>query len=78
MRLRTPAVCAVVAIFLAACGGQDGSDGTGQATAGEAQTRTVEHAMGTTEVPADVEDVVVLDTGELDAVVSLGVIPVGA
>lgn len=78
MRLRTPAVCAVVALFLAACGGQDGSDGTGQATAGEAQTRTVEHAMGTTEVPADVEDVVVLDTGELDAVVSLGVIPVGA
>jgi len=34
--------------------------------------------MGTTEVPADPQRVVVLDTGELDAVVSLGVVPVGA
>ncbi|MFH5821321.1 ABC transporter substrate-binding protein [Georgenia sp. AZ-5] len=49
-----------------------------EATTESAETRTVEHAMGATEVPADVERVVVLDTGELDAVVSLGVTPVGA
>lgn len=47
-------------------------------TAADAQTRSVEHGMGTTQVPAEVKRVVVLDTGELDAVVSLGVVPVGA
>lgn len=40
--------------------------------------RTVEHAMGTTEIPDQPERVVVLDTGELDSVLSLGVTPVGA
>jgi iron complex transport system substrate-binding protein len=34
--------------------------------------------MGTTEVPADPQRVVVLDTGELDSVLALGVKPVGA
>lgn len=52
--------------------------GTGEASGGDGATRTVVHARGTTEVPADAERVVVLDTGELDAVVSLGVVPVGA
>ena len=42
------------------------------------ETRTVEHAMGTTEVPLDPARVVVLDTGELDSVLTLGVKPVGA
>lgn len=45
-------------------------------TAGE--TRTVTHAMGTTEVPANPQRVVVLDTGELDSALALGVKPVGA
>lgn len=40
--------------------------------------RTVSHAEGTTEIPAAPERVVVLDTGELDSAVALGVIPVGA
>lgn len=40
--------------------------------------RTVEHAMGSTEIPEAPERVVVLDTGELDSVLSLGVKPVGA
>lgn len=43
-----------------------------------AGTRTVQHAMGTTEVPVSPQRVVVLDTGELDAALALGVTPVGA
>ncbi|MFF2650191.1 ABC transporter substrate-binding protein [Streptomyces sp. NPDC058045] len=39
--------------------------------------RTVEHAMGSTELTSRPERVVVLDVGELDNVVSLGVKPVG-
>ncbi|MEU5342592.1 MULTISPECIES: iron-siderophore ABC transporter substrate-binding protein [unclassified Streptomyces] len=39
--------------------------------------RTIEHAMGETELKARPERVVVLDVGELDNVVSLGVKPVG-
>lgn len=39
--------------------------------------RTVAHANGTTEIPAKPQRVVVLDTGELDAVLSLGITPVG-
>ncbi|MFJ4467923.1 ABC transporter substrate-binding protein [Streptomyces sp. NPDC089424] len=39
--------------------------------------RTIKHAMGTTEIKARPERVVVLDVGELDNVVSLGIKPVG-
>lgn len=39
--------------------------------------RTVEHANGTTEIEAKPERVVVLDTGELDDVIALGITPVG-
>ncbi|MFJ5679579.1 ABC transporter substrate-binding protein [Streptomyces sp. NPDC093097] len=39
--------------------------------------RTVRHAMGTTTLPAAPKRVVVLDVGELDNVVSLGIKPVG-
>ncbi|MBD2760534.1 iron-siderophore ABC transporter substrate-binding protein [Yimella sp. cx-573] len=39
--------------------------------------RTVKHANGTTEIKAKPKRVVVLDTGELDDVVSLGITPVG-
>ncbi|MFC5381601.1 ABC transporter substrate-binding protein [Aquipuribacter nitratireducens] len=78
-----------LALALAACGGTAAPEATPapatvdpgptvDAEATDAGSRAVEHAMGTTEVPADVERVVVLDTGELDAVVSLGVTPVGA
>ena len=85
-----PVLLGLPLVLLAACGGSGSAGGAPSASplavssvapAGaeaSAGTRTVEHAMGTTEVPADVERVVVLDTGELDAVVSLGVTPVGA
>ncbi|EYT81627.1 ABC transporter substrate-binding protein [Streptomyces sp. Tu 6176] len=39
--------------------------------------RTIKHAMGTTELKKRPERVVVLDVGELDNVVSLGIKPVG-
>ncbi|AWW41525.1 ABC transporter substrate-binding protein [Streptomyces cadmiisoli] len=39
--------------------------------------RTIDHAMGTTEIKAEPKRVVVLDVGELDNVVSLGLKPVG-
>lgn len=39
--------------------------------------RTIEHAMGKTEIKAQPKRVVVLDVGELDNVASLGVKPVG-
>lgn len=76
--LRALSLGAVAALSLAACGGAAESGEAASATSAAGGPRTVEHAMGTTEVPADAERVVVLDTGELDAVVSLGVVPVGA
>lgn len=42
------------------------------------QTRTVVHAMGTTEVPIAPQRVVVLDTGEIDNALALGATLVGA
>lgn len=43
-----------------------------------ATCRQVDHALGTTCVPARPERVAVLDTGELDTVLALGVVPVAA
>lgn len=40
-------------------------------------TRAVAHAMGTTQVPERPQRVVVLDTPELDAAITLGITPVG-
>lgn len=50
----------------------------GPAPAPESETRTVTHARGTTEIVGTPQRVVVLDTGELDSVLALGVTPVGA
>ncbi|AVH57543.1 ABC transporter substrate-binding protein [Streptomyces dengpaensis] len=64
-------------------GGEDFSDAAKKtaamgtdAKAGE-WPRTVTHAMGKTEIKAQPKRVVVLDVGELDNVVSLGIKPVG-
>ena len=66
---------AVSALALAGCGDGGGSGGGG----GEgAAVRVVAHAMGEAEVPENPERVVVLDTGELDSAMTLGVTPVGA
>lgn len=64
---------AVLATVLAACGGSSpegqGADGGGY---------TVEHALGETRIDARPERVVVIDSPHLDALVALGVTPVGA
>lgn len=78
---RLPAALLVaVALALAACGGAGGGAGGGDEGGGASsgEERTVEHAMGETEVEGTPKRVVVLDTGELDSAMSLGVVPVGA
>ena len=73
-------------LALAACGTTTEGAAPGPTGAPEATTspapadypRTVDHAMGSTDIPEAPERVVVLDTGELDSVLSLGVTPVGA
>ncbi|MDO9378860.1 MAG: iron-siderophore ABC transporter substrate-binding protein [Nocardioidaceae bacterium] len=72
MRLAHALAAATLALALAAC---SGAEETG--TEGD-ETRSVEHALGTSEVPVDPQRVVVLDTGELDAMLALGITPVGA
>lgn len=78
---RRLALLALLALPLAACGGDDESApaaAAGTDTTEAQETRTVRHAMGTTEITGRPERVVVLDTGELDSAVALGVKPVGA
>lgn len=74
----TLSMCAVLlaTLFVVACGDDD-SDTT-PAASESAAPRTVTHAMGTTKISGTPERVVVLDTGELDSAVALGVKPVGA
>ncbi|WP_308282983.1 ABC transporter substrate-binding protein [Pseudonocardia nigra] len=66
----------LVAMAAAACGGEAATSDPGAAA--PADIRTVTHAMGTTEITGTPQRVVVLDTGELDSVLALGVTPVGA
>lgn len=78
--MRALALTAVAALFLTACGESAGDEApaAGSSSTDAAFPRTVEHAMGSTEIPERPERVVVLDTGELDSALSLGVTPVGA
>ncbi len=66
----------VVLLTLAACGGAAPA-ATGQSGEGAAGQRAVGHALGETRVPANPQRVVVLDMGELDMALALGVEPVG-
>lgn len=86
-KMKLFAVLLAALLGLAACGGDD--DAAGDTAAGDASSsdtaaeddaseRTVEHAMGSTEVPAEPERVVVLDSSFLDAALALGITPVGA
>lgn len=52
--------------------------GTAAAQDASCRGRSIKHALGTTCVPKTPKRVVVLDTGELDSVLALGVKPVGA
>jgi iron complex transport system substrate-binding protein len=78
-RVRAGALALAAVLTLAACGGSsEASDGGSDPASGGDFPRTVEHARGSTEIPAEPERIVVLDTGELDSLVALGVTPVGA
>lgn len=74
--LRRPAWVVAVAMLaglaLTACGSGDSSG----ASAGP--TRTITHAMGTTQVPEHPKRIVVLDSDKLDTLYTLGITPVGA
>lgn len=66
-------------LVLTACGGAADDASSDDENSGQQQeTRTIEHAMGTTEITGEPDRVVVLDTGELDSAIALGVTPVGA
>lgn len=65
-----------LATALAACSASTADDAAGDAT-GDNGTVTVEHAQGSTEVPADPQRVVVFDMGVLDTLDTLGVDVVG-
>lgn len=75
-RGRTARLVATLALapalaFVGAC------SASGDTEQSSGPTRAVTHAMGTTQVPERPQRVVVLDTPELDAAVTLGVTPVG-
>ncbi|CCF84680.1 Periplasmic binding protein (fragment) [Nitrolancea hollandica Lb] len=89
-RLLLISLGAIMILVLGGCSGQTAeTGGQGGATpssaspvpssaAPAAQERVVTHAMGETTVPANPQRVVVLDTGELDSALALGIKPVGA
>ena len=64
----------LLAVFVVACGAdeEESNDGNNEAEE-EAQTVTVEHELGTTEVEKNPEKVVVFDFGSLDTLDKLGV-----
>lgn len=72
---RAPALAALasgLALTLAACGGADATEANAPA-----ETVTVAHAMGSTDVACTPQKVVTLGQGETDSVLALGVTPVG-
>ncbi|RZU30724.1 ABC transporter substrate-binding protein [Blastococcus saxobsidens] len=76
MRLRTLTTVTVAVTALSACGSsQEAQDTVAQ---GDAETRSISHVMGTTEVPAEPQRVVTLDTPHLDTALSLGITPAGS
>lgn len=74
-RLLALGAASACALALAACGT---SDPAAERNEAEGETRTIEHAMGATEIPAEPQRVVVLDTDKIDTALSLGVTPIGA
>ena len=83
MRLRPsprPLAAGLLAMaVLTACGDDGDSAGAaGEGGSDSSATRTVEHSMGTTEVPTDPQRVVTLDSPHLDTALALGITPVGS
>ena len=71
-RLLAAATAALTLSAVAACGAQPADQ-----AAPQPGDRVVEHAMGKTTIQDKPQRVIVLDTGELDAALALGVRPVG-
>jgi iron complex transport system substrate-binding protein len=65
-----------VVLFVAGCGSQPSASEEGKT--GQQATRTVKHAMGETKVPEKPQRVVVLTNEGIEAVLALGIKPVGA
>lgn len=73
-RLAAATVGAVLA--LTACSG-DPTDAATTAAGGDFEPVTIEHALGTTEITEQPQDVVTLGWGSAEAAIALGVVPVG-
>ena len=78
MRTTWGALAVACGLVLTGCRTDEAGTTEPVASAAPEETRSVVHAAGTTELTGTPERVVVLDTGELDAVLALGVTPVGA
>ncbi|WP_044338196.1 ABC transporter substrate-binding protein [Rossellomorea aquimaris] len=65
-------------LFLAACGNKEEKEGSTGNDDKKEETYTVEHAMGTTEIEGTPKKVVILTNEGTEALLSLGVTPVGA
>jgi iron complex transport system substrate-binding protein len=74
----TPTPAGPAATTAATTGGVTTAAVTTAATTATSGERLIKHAKGETKVPANPQRVVVLDSGELDTVLTLGVKPVGA
>lgn len=76
LRLATFGVASVLALTACSSSADPDADATGAAASGDAPA-SIEHAFGTTELPADPHDVVTLGWGATEAAIALGVVPVG-
>lgn len=80
-RALAPALVVAAALALTACTSSPEPDPAAPApsdVASEGETRTIEHALGTTEVPVDPQRIVTGRRGTLPMLLDLGVEPVGA
>lgn len=83
-KLPATAVAAALALALAACGSDDDSSAESEATTPSADTKSagafpvsIEHAYGTTKITKEPKRIVTVGLSDQDAVLALGVKPVG-
>ncbi|MFD6859706.1 ABC transporter substrate-binding protein [Rhodococcus sp. NPDC060090] len=77
-RVILTAAAAATAMLLSACGSTSSDEATTGDEASTDASYTVEHAMGETTIEGTPERIVVIDSPHLDALVALGITPVGA
>ncbi|PLT34087.1 iron siderophore-binding protein [Bacillus sp. V5-8f] len=68
----------IFAIILSACGSKEQNAETQEESGSKEKGYTVEHAMGTTDIPATPKRIVILTNEGTEALLSMGVTPVGA